>query len=80
MQGHPDEIPFDYSGGIVLVSAAPFGGGPTSSGNTIQRNTAYRNAPADIVDHSGGANTFWHNFCSTSMPGGLCQGSVRRTV
>jgi len=100
-KGNPEEIPFDYSGGgivlvgttgelvgdnavlnnrgtsafsggIVLVSGAPFGG-PASSGNTIQRNTAYRNAPADIVDHSGGSNIFRHNFCSSSLPGGHCQ-------
>jgi parallel beta-helix repeat protein len=59
------------SGGIVLVSGQ-FDGGPPSSGNVIRDNTAFRDAPADIIDHSGGTNTFRRNFCSRSMPGGLC--------
>jgi len=42
-------------------------------GNTVQNNTAYHNTPADIVDHSGGHNTFRGNFCGTSVPRGLCR-------
>jgi hypothetical protein len=61
------------SGGIVLLSDRTFfGGGPTSSGNAIHNNTAYHNSPADIVDHSGGRNSFRGNFCRTSIPRGLC--------
>jgi parallel beta-helix repeat protein len=60
------------SGGIVLASGES-AGGPPSNGNTIRDNTAFRDAPADIIDHSGGTNTFRRNFCSRSMPGGLCQ-------
>jgi hypothetical protein len=60
------------SGGIVLVSGES-AGGPPSTGNTIKDNTAFRDAPADIVDHSGGTNTFRRNFCKRSMPGGLCR-------
>lgn len=102
-KGNPDELPFDHSGGgivllgaknvlvgnnsvlsnrgntpvsggIVLLSAQTFGG-PASHHNTIQNNTAYRNSPADIVDHSGGggSNTFRGNFCNTSIPRGMCK-------
>lgn len=60
------------SGGIALLSGAPIGAGP-SSGNTVQNNTAYHNTPADIVDRSGGHNTFRGNFCGTSVPRGLCR-------
>jgi len=60
------------SGGIVLVSGK-FDGGPVSTGNTVKGNTAFRDAPADIVNHSGGRNTFRGNFCAHSMPGGLCR-------
>jgi hypothetical protein len=59
------------SGGIVLVSGAP-DGGPPSTGNVIRGNSAFGDSPADIVDHSGGHNTFRGNFCSHSIPGGLC--------
>jgi len=59
------------SGGIVLVSGDSMGG-PPSSGNTIRNNTAFGDAPADIVDRSGGENTFGTNFCFKSMPSGLC--------
>lgn len=60
------------SGGIVLVDGTPLGAGP-STGNTVRNNTSFGNSPADIVDHSGGSNTFRNNFCSHSMPGGLCR-------
>lgn len=60
------------SGGIVLVSGEA-DGGPPSDGNTIRGNTAFKDAPADIIDRSGGTNTFRRNFCSRSIPGGLCR-------
>lgn len=59
------------SGGVVLQSAKPFGG-PVSSGNTIRNNTLFGDAPADIVDHSGGVNTIRGNFCTRSIPAGFC--------
>lgn len=58
------------SGGIVLIDGAPIGAGP-STGNTIQNNTAYHNSPADIVDHSGGHNTYHGNACNN--PRGFCR-------
>jgi parallel beta-helix repeat protein len=60
------------SGGIVLVSGES-DGGPPSNANSIRDNTAFKDAPADIIDLSGGTNTFLRNFCSRSTPGGLCQ-------
>jgi nitrous oxidase accessory protein NosD len=60
------------SGGIVLVSGES-DGGPPSSDNIIRNNTAFRDAPADIIDHSGGQNTIRMNFCARSMPAGLCR-------
>jgi nitrous oxidase accessory protein NosD len=59
------------SGGIVVVSGA-LGGGPPSTGNTIRGNSAFGDKPADIIDTSGGVNIFHGNFCSLSIPGGLC--------
>lgn len=61
-----------FSGGIVLLSGEPIGAGPTT-GIKVQNNTANHNSPADIVDHSGGHNTFHGNYCKTSIPGGLCK-------
>jgi hypothetical protein len=60
------------SGGIVLLNGAAVGAGP-STNNIVRNNTAYRDAPADIVNHSGGSNTFRNNFCTRSIPGGLCR-------
>jgi hypothetical protein len=60
------------SGGIVLRSAAPFGGSDVI-GNIVRNNTAYSNSPADIIyDGSGSGNKFYGNHCTTSQPGGLC--------
>jgi hypothetical protein len=60
------------SGGIVLLNGKPLGAGP-STRNVVRNNTAYKDAPADIIDRSGGSNTFRNNFCSRSMPSGLCR-------
>jgi parallel beta-helix repeat protein len=60
------------SGGIVLRSAAVFGGSDVI-GNIVRNNTAYSNSPADIIyDGSGSGNQFYGNHCDTSQPGGLC--------
>jgi parallel beta-helix repeat protein len=58
------------SGGIV-VSGKRFGG-PPSAANIIQNNSAFGNAPADIINRSSGQNTFRFNHCDTSRPSGLC--------
>jgi hypothetical protein len=57
------------SGGIVLMDGKSIGG-PAAHDNLIARNVAFRNAPADIVNHSGGKNVFRHNVCS--KPRYLC--------
>ena len=59
------------SGGIVLVSTAPFGGADPNN-NTIRNNHLRRNQPADIVwDGTGTGNTVKHNSCHTAIPGNL---------
>ena len=60
------------SGGIVVVSAAPFHGSDPEF-DTIAHNTAFGDHPADLRwDGSGNNITFVGNHCSTSIPGGLC--------
>jgi hypothetical protein len=60
------------SGGIVLISAGPFGGSDVIN-DLVQNNTSYSNSPADIIwDGSGSGNTFNANHCGTSQPSGLC--------
>jgi parallel beta-helix repeat protein len=60
------------SGGIVVVSAAPFHGSDPQF-DTIARNTAFRDKPADLRwDGSGNNIKFVANQCATSVPAGLC--------
>jgi len=60
------------SGGIVVVSAAPFQGSDPQF-DTISRNTAFRDKPADLRwDGSGNNVNFVANHCATSSPAGLC--------
>ena len=60
------------SGGIVVVSAAVFHGSDPEF-DTIARNTAYGDKPADLRwDGSGSNVSFVGNHCATSMPAGLC--------
>lgn len=60
------------SGGIVVVSAAPFKGSDPQF-DTIARNTAFRDKPADLRwDGSGNNITFVANHCTTSIPAGNC--------
>lgn len=59
------------SGGIVVLSATA-AGGPASTGNAIRQNSAFKNSPADLINRSGGTNSFRGNFCSRSVPDGLC--------
>lgn len=60
-----------FSGGIVLINGSDVGSGPTKD-NTIVNNSAFRDAPADIVDMSGRHNVFRNNHCTASLPSGLC--------
>jgi len=61
------------SGGIVVVSAAPFQGSDPQF-DTIVRNTAFRDQPADLRwDGSGSNVNFVANHCATSIPSGHCQ-------
>lgn len=60
------------SGGIVVVSAAPFHGSDPAF-DTIAHNTAYRDKPADLRwDGSGTSVRFVRNHCHRSIPAGLC--------
>jgi parallel beta helix pectate lyase-like protein len=60
------------SGGIVVLSAAPFQGSDPQF-DTIARNTAFRDKPADLRwDGSGNNVSFVANHCATSIPAGLC--------
>jgi hypothetical protein len=60
------------SGGIVVLSAAPFQGSDPQF-DTIARNTAFRDKPADLRwDGSGNSINFVANHCAKSIPAGLC--------
>ena len=60
------------SGGIVVLSAAVFHGSDPKF-DTIARNTAYGDQPADLRwDGTGTGVKFIGNHCGTSSPDGLC--------
>jgi hypothetical protein len=61
-----------FSGGIVVISGTTLGSG-NEGHDTIARNRARHNKPADIVwDGKGQGIRFRHNSCGSSQPGGLC--------
>jgi hypothetical protein len=63
------------SGGIVVASAKPINQGKGSNPNfdTIARNTAFHDRPADLIwDGTGVGVRFRANHCGTSLPPGLC--------
>jgi hypothetical protein len=61
------------SGGIVVASAKQLSGGSNPNFDTIARNTAFRDHPADLLwDGTGTGVTFTGNHCATSLPAGLC--------
>lgn len=61
------------SGGIVVASAKQLTGGSDPNFDTIARNTAFRDHPADLLwDGTGTGVTFTGNHCTTSLPPGLC--------
>ena len=59
-------------GGISIISSLGFGGSdPTNV--KVEDNKLSANSPFDIFwDGSGSGNSFKHNHCSSSLPGGLC--------
>jgi hypothetical protein len=60
------------SGGMVLVSAVPFGGLDEGS-DVIAHNALVGNAPFDVTwDSRGGDIAFSDNICGTSSPAQLC--------
>jgi hypothetical protein len=62
------------SGGIVVLSAHALTGGSNPNFDTISRNTAFRNKPADLRwDGTGTGVRFKGNSCATSIPAGLCR-------
>jgi Periplasmic copper-binding protein (NosD) len=61
------------SGGIVVASAASLTGGSNPEFDTIARNTAYGDHPADLIwDGTGNNVNFVANHCARSVPAGLC--------
>jgi hypothetical protein len=61
------------SGGIVVLSAHPITKGSDPDFDTIVRNTAFRNHPADLRwDGTGTGVRFKANHCGTSDPPGFC--------
>jgi nitrous oxidase accessory protein NosD len=61
------------SGGIVVLSARKISGGSNPNFDTIARNTAFRDRPADLRwDGTGTGVRFLANQCGTSVPSGLC--------
>ena len=61
------------SGGILVLSAIPFGGAADPSNDSVHDNSSYGNRPADLSwDGTGTGNTFTDNHCGTSVPSGNC--------
>jgi Right handed beta helix region len=61
------------SGGIVVASAKALTKGSNPNFDTIARNTAFHDHPADLVwDGTGIHVRFIANHCGTSIPPGLC--------
>lgn len=60
------------SGGVVVIGSIA---DPSfvPNHNLVAHNVIEHNVPYDIVyDGSGADNIFTHNYCATSVPGGLC--------
>ena len=61
------------SGGIVVASAHALTHGSNPNFDTITRNSAFRNRPADLIwDGTGIGVRFRANHCQTSIPSGFC--------
>jgi hypothetical protein len=60
------------SGGLVMISAKPFGGFPLRN-NRVEDNTITANSALDIFyDGSGFNNRFIGNTCATSYLSSIC--------
>lgn len=67
--GGPSALP---TGGLIVLDTTGFGG-TVPTNNRVEDNRLRRNSPVDIFsDGSGTGNTFSHNRCNASVPGGLC--------
>jgi hypothetical protein len=61
-----------FSGGLVMISAKPFGGHPLQRDRVV-RNTITGNQQFDVYyDGSGFGNRFVGNTCNTSHPAWIC--------
>jgi hypothetical protein len=61
------------SGGIVVASAHALTHGSNPNFDTVARNTAFHDHPADLIwDGTGIDVDFIANHCGTSVPSGLC--------
>ncbi len=61
------------SGGIVVLSAKALSHGSNPNFDTITRNTAFGNRPADLIwDGTGTGVRFRANACGRSVPAGFC--------
>ncbi len=70
--GNRSTIDSSLSGGIVVASTTSLGGAEPTD-NTVSRNLAFHNKPADIVwDETGHGNRFTRNVCAVSAPSGMC--------
>jgi hypothetical protein len=67
--GGPSALP---TGGLIVLDTTGFGG-TVPTNNRVEDNRLKHNSPVDIFsDGSGSGNTFEHNRCNASVPGGLC--------
>jgi hypothetical protein len=65
--------PSPFSGGFLLLSAKPFGGGQDPAFDRITGNHLSGNLPDDIIwDGTGAGNVFSGNTCATSSPSWIC--------
>ena len=61
------------SGGIVVLSAQAISHGSNPNFDTIAKNRAFRNHPADLIwDGTGIGVRFRANDCGQSVPAGFC--------
>jgi hypothetical protein len=62
-----------FSGGLLLVSAAPIDGGNDPMNDRIVHNTLLGNSRVDVLwDQTGSGNVFAHNTCGTANPASIC--------
>ena len=73
LSGNVPSGPTAVSGGVVVSTEDPFGGGTTKpTNNSVIGNHFGRNKPDIFFDKSGIGNRFRANNCNTSIPASLC--------